>query len=233
MRRWMQDKAVPYLTCVLASHVTHVHIRFLLLAQLGAVIFIRSDPVWAWSTIGIMIVSFVLLFNHFAFGFKKAFPNFAVHVFPIFAMASFNPWVWKWMWGSSAREHEVMMRHNAETMIQDAENNYGKAVVNKVRAELEHERHGRAHDETNEHSGGCSESARILSSPGGLELQDFLASTLPDTAPKRRQQLAIGMLIEEMTVPNLAATCRTSMVVLGMRAGPASLSCLARVFVLR
>jgi hypothetical protein len=218
---------------VFASHATRVHIRFLLIAQLSAVICIRSDPVWARLTVGIMILCFVLLFNHFAFGFKKAFPNFAVHVFPIFAMASFNPWVWKWMWGSSAREHEVMMRHNAETMIQDAENNYGKAVVNKVRAELEHERHGRAHDETHEHSGGCSESARILSSPGGLELQDFLASTLPDTAPKRRQQLAIGMLIEEMTVPNLAATCRTSMVVLGMRAGPASLSCLARVFVLR
>lgn len=86
---------------------------FLLLAQLGAAIYIKSDPVWAWATIAIIISSFVLLFNHFAFGFKKAFPNFAVHVFPIFAMASFNPWVWKWMWGRDKRAHEHMMHHTA------------------------------------------------------------------------------------------------------------------------
>jgi hypothetical protein len=101
---------------------------FLLLAQIGSVIYIRSDPIWSHATIGIISVIFVVLFNHFAYGFKKAFPNFAVHQFPIFAMASFNPYVWLWMWGARAKEHKEMMMHNADIMIQEAENNFGVHV---------------------------------------------------------------------------------------------------------
>ena len=35
------------------------------------------------------------------------------HVFPIFAIASFNPWVWRWMWGAAKLAHEEMMHHTA------------------------------------------------------------------------------------------------------------------------
>ena len=197
---------------------------FLLLAQVAAVIFIRSDPTWAWVILGLIILIFVTLFNHFAYGFKKAFPNFAVHVFPIFAMASFNPFVWRWMFSSQEKEaHQLMMKHTADTMIQDAENNFGKDVVNKVRSDVAREEgypvvgmpptHGSGDKEANANEDGVIFG---LSTERGQQLQALLSSALPHTVPERRYQLAIGMLIEEMDVPSLVSAAKSSMVVLGI-----------------
>jgi hypothetical protein len=133
-------------------------------------------------------------------------------------------------------------------MIQEAENNFGKDVVGKVRKQLAQERdHHHHHQHTSspsmcahaspasappvkaagnhfhEHtagsggmSGGATESSRMLCSPAGRELEAFLTSTLSNTARDRRHQLAIGMLIEEMTVGTLVMTAKSSMVILGL-----------------
>ena len=57
---------------------------YLLLAQLCAVIYIRSDPSWAIATMIGTVFLFLLLFSHWIYALRGAFPNTFLSVFSRF-----------------------------------------------------------------------------------------------------------------------------------------------------
>ena len=109
---------------------------FLLIAQLCSIIYIRSDVVWAWTTISGVLLIYYLLMLHWAIGMKAAFPNAFLHYFPILASLGVAP---HWLFGSAWTKQVELARHTANMKLQGAEANFGTAVVSAVRSDVARE----------------------------------------------------------------------------------------------
>ena len=109
---------------------------FLLIAQLCSIIYIRSDVVWAWATISGVILIYYLLMLHWAIGMKAAFPNAFLHYFPILASLGVAP---HWLFGSTWTKHVELARHTANMKLQEAEANFGTAVISAIRSDVARE----------------------------------------------------------------------------------------------
>ena len=196
---------------------------YLLMAQLCAVIYIRSSPYWAYATIAGVFVIFQVLLNHWNYGVKRTFPNFSFHLFPVMAVLSFNPWVMSWLFGKRWSEHRKTSQHTANVMIQEAENNFGKDVINKVRHDVASERARDARGDSRQGTAdtgapGPSDTSFTHvadeASDKAQQLNDLILTALPDATAERRQHLVLGMLIEELTVARLVAIASRDLVVL-------------------
>lgn len=91
---------------------------YLLAAQLFAIIFINSDFVWAIVTCSISFVIFHVLFSHWIFAQKDAFPNTTMHFLPTMVVLSFNPYVATFLFGKKYADLQQICKHNANAMIQ-------------------------------------------------------------------------------------------------------------------
>ena len=103
------------------------------------------------------------------------------------------------------KKAKTAARHNANVMVQEAENNFGPIVVNKACREI-------ASKEADEAAGIASPSrghdpertASIdISDAKGEELKAVITCALPDATADRCDLILMGMLIEELTVPRL------------------------------
>ena len=73
--------------------------------------------------------------HHWAHGMKKACPETCLHYYPTFLMSSFvSPFILRWFFNT--KDIKAIAKHNANVMVQKAENNFGKDVVNKARREV-------------------------------------------------------------------------------------------------
>ena len=201
---------------------------YLLLAQLCAIIFIRSDPGWAWATIGALLGVFFALFSHWIYAMRDAFPIPALHFTPAFGVLSFNPHIFSLMFGKGLAALKASAQHVARIMLQEATNNFGGDVVNKVqrdvaRGELPHAQatpQSPAH--TRDEAGfpaRAAEGARASSdarvdreeeaaaAAAAKQLEAMLLEALPRTIAERRRLIASGLLIEDLTLPRLVTVC--------------------------
>ena len=181
----------------------------LLLSQLCAVIYIHSDPVWAWTSIGAAIFILYSLLHHWAMGMKKGFPTSMLHYFPTLALMGVFP---QWMFGDAWKTHIEMAHHlakvnfsnqctlkfvvlyfflkhlhiytlsifNPQVKLQGAENNFGAAVVNKVRHDVANEQAAPAAGaEAYEDAQARRSSAQVdVKSDQGLAIDDMLLAAL-------------------------------------------------------
>ena len=181
---------------------------YLLMAQLCAVIYIRSSPYWAYATIAGVLVMFQVLLNHWQYGVKRAFPNFSLHLFPLFAINSFNPWTMSWLFGKRWSEHRKTSQHTANVMIQDAENNFGKDVINKVRHDVASER---ARDARGDNRQGTADDEEGVEEEDGLEALFALAKT--NTPADNRKTFTFcceDLLVDESVVMQADDTIQTA-----------------------
>ena len=198
---------------------------YLLLAQLCARVYIRSDPEWAWATIGILLTFFLVLFNHWIYAMRDAFPIASLHFMPAFAALSFNPHIALQLFGRRWTQFKRSAQHTAEVMIQEAGNNFGNDVVNKLRRDVSHEQlahqagaDGSSPPVRKKHSSPrdirvVPEGTNALSE-SGKELAAVLKNALAHSSPDRRDHIINGLLIEELTVPRLLAMAKLNIVVL-------------------
>jgi hypothetical protein len=146
----------------------------LLLSQLCAVVYLRSDPVWAWTTIGAVFFILYAMLHHWAMGMKKAFPNAMLHYFPTLALIGIFP---QWMFGDAWETHTKLAHHLATVKLQSAENNFGAAVVNKVRRDIANEQ-AAAGAEAYENAGASSAQVCDVTSDQGLAIEAMLLGAL-------------------------------------------------------
>ena len=89
-------------------------------------------------------------------------------------------------------------------MIQEAENNFGKPVVNRVRRQLASEHADEAAGMTSpprDDEDPDTTSSSDVSGMKSQELKALITQALPDASADRCENLVMGMLIEELTVP--------------------------------
>ena len=179
----------------------------LLLAQCAVIIYLRSDSEWAFVTVGLIVFIFLGFVHHWAYGVKKAMPELAVHMYPTLLMASFgSPFIVRWFF--TKKEDRKLAEHAAHIMIQEAENNFGKPVVNRVRRQLASEHADEAAGMTSPPRDDEDPDTTSSSDVSGIksqELKALITQALPDASADRCENLVMGMLIEELTVPILVA----------------------------
>ena len=108
---------------------------WLLLVQSGVILYLRSDPDWAFVTIGLMVFILLGIVHLWVHGVKKAMPELALHIYPSFLIATcVNPFIIRWF--LTKKEDKKHAKHAVSVMLQEAENNFGKPVVNRVRRQL-------------------------------------------------------------------------------------------------
>jgi hypothetical protein len=179
----------------------------LLLVQCGVMLYLRSDPDWAFVTIGLIVFIFFGLFHLWAHGVKKAMPELALHMYPTFLILNFvNPFIVRWF--LTKKEDKKHAEHAVHNMLQGAENNFGKPIVNRVRRQLAS---GQADDRagitsaSRDDEGPDKTSSSDISGTKVLELEALITQALPDASADRCKNLVMGMLIEELTLPILVA----------------------------
>ena len=180
---------------------------WLLLVQCGVILYLRSDPVWAFVTIGLMVFMLLGIMHLWAHGVKRAMPELALHMYPTFLIFLFvSPFIIRWF--LTKKEDKEHAEHAVNVMLQEAENNFGKPVVNRVRQQLGS---GQADDRagiisaSRDDEGRDKTSLSDISATKGLELKALITRALPDASADRCKNLVMGMLIEELTLPILVA----------------------------
>ena len=79
---------------------------YVLAAQVFCAIFIRSDYEWAIASMVVGLVIFHVLFSHWIWGQRAAFPNTTMHFLPAFAVLSFNPYTWTFLFGKKYTDYQ-------------------------------------------------------------------------------------------------------------------------------
>lgn len=185
---------------------------FILIAQLCTIVYMRCDFLWAWATIGGVLLIFYLLLCHWAIGMKVAFPNAMLHYFPILAMQGVCP---HWLFGSAWKQHVDLAKHLANIKLQDAATNFGESVVSAVRREVAQEG-AHANTTASRVAPATTHAADNFDASGekGKELQEMLVAALPHSTPEHIHFIVTGMIIEEFDLAILVATARRNPVVL-------------------
>jgi len=179
----------------------------LLLTQCSIIICLRSDRVWAFVTVGATVFILVALMHHWAHGMRKTCPETCLHYYPTFLMSSLvSPFILRWFFNT--KDIKAMAKHNANMMVQKAENNFGKDIVNKARREVESEEADSPSSSRNLQPGTTA--SGDISSEKGRELKAVITHALPDATADRCDLIVMGMLIEELTVPRLVGMARMS-----------------------
>ena len=91
---------------------------FLLLAQLAAVIYMKSDFGWAIATICGVVAIFMLMFWHWIFAMRGAFPSATLHYMPTMGSLSLNPYIVSMLFGSKLAEFKAIATKQGECIIQ-------------------------------------------------------------------------------------------------------------------
>ena len=201
---------------------------YLLLAQLCAIIFIRSDPGWAWATSGALLGIFFALFSHWIYAMRDAFPIPALHFTPAFGVLSFNPHIFSLMFGKGLAALKASAQHVARIMLQEATNNFGSDVVNKVQRDVARAEppHGHALPQSPAHrrdeagtparaaagarapsDARVEQEAEAAAAAAAKQLEAMLLEAMPKSRADRRRHIASGLLIEELTLPRLVTVC--------------------------
>ena len=90
----------------------------LLLAQLAAVVYMKSDSGWAIATIGSIVACFWLMFWHWIFVMRTAFPSAALHYMPTMASLSLNPYIISLLFGSKLAELQTLVANQGDVVMQ-------------------------------------------------------------------------------------------------------------------
>ena len=136
-------------------------------------------------------------------------PEIAVHMYPTFLVVSLmSPFIIRWFF--TKKEDKKLAKHAASVMVQEAENNFGKPVVNRVRRQLasEHADDTSRDDTSRDDEGPGRTSSSEISGTKGRELKALITRALPVASEDRCDSLVMGMLIEELTVPILVALAK-------------------------
>ena len=110
--------------CVANCNFTmfHMYLIFystiLLLAQLAAAIFMNSDFRWAIVTICGVAAIFWLMFWHWIFAMRGAFPTATLHYLPTMSVLSLNPYIASFCFGSKLAELQTITIGHGECVIQ-------------------------------------------------------------------------------------------------------------------
>lgn len=91
---------------------------FLLAAQMFSAIILRSDEMWGIITCACGFLIFLLLFSHWIWAQRAAFPNTTMQFLPAFAVLSFNPFTWTFLFGNKYAKYEQACKTQADAMIQ-------------------------------------------------------------------------------------------------------------------
>ena len=91
---------------------------FLLLAQLAAIIYMKSDFGWAIATICGVVAIFWLMFWHWIFAMRGAFPSATLHYMPTMGSLSLNPYIVSMLFGSKLAEFKAIATKQGECIIQ-------------------------------------------------------------------------------------------------------------------
>ena len=76
------------------------------------------------------------------YAMKGAFPYSTLHLLPAMFATSLNPHIMSWPFGSKYSGLRNIQQLSANVLIQEAENNFGKGIINKIRNEIASEQEG-------------------------------------------------------------------------------------------
>ena len=111
-------------------------------------------------------------------------PELAVHMYPTLLMATFgSPFIARWFF--TKKEDRKLAEHAANIMIQEAENNFGKPVVNRVRRQLASEHADEAAGMTSpprDDEDPDTTSSSDVSGMKSRELKALITQALPDAS---------------------------------------------------